>query len=278
MRTFKAFTETKARFMEATGISAPITYEQWLVLPDEHKAVALYINFFAEITLAWTKAEAEFVEEDDAVSIILQYLMKNVPIITANPKKYTGSYIYRVAYNCMGCLRRVKSESFRYYNTISNYQTDVEDREINIFDNIEDESDPYIHLAADILASIYEELDKDTKSVINNILNGKKLTNKAKERESDIYAYLRKVFAKVADQYLVPKLLCETFSDVLKYDTLIDSAVVVMRDGVKAIYCGEKRVATNGKTDIVFMGPTQDYIIPASATYDLKVVDVQMYE
>lgn len=102
------FIETKNMFENAIGVKYPLTYEGWLAVRDELKAAALYVQFFDEITLAWSKAKSNFTSDEDGVSTVMQYLIKNVPIVMNEPKKYNPKYIYRVAYNCMGCLRRVQ--------------------------------------------------------------------------------------------------------------------------------------------------------------------------
>lgn len=282
---YHEFKEAKERYESAIGKKAPITFDEWFSLPDSHKAAALFINFYNQITLAWTKAKADFTEDEDGLSIVMQYLMKNVPIIESNPNKYSESYIYKVSYNCMSCLRRVKSEIARDKECVSEWfmvdsplGNGVKDC-ISTFDLIGmDELADKLHLAADLLYDLYGELDAEEKSVINNILKGTRVTKKAKERESEIYTTLRYAFRKFASDFSNPSLVCNTFADVLKYDDLIDSAVVIMRDGTKTVYCGEKRISPNGKTEIVFFGPTQDYVMPINRTYDLKVVEFEMYD
>ena len=280
---YHEFKEAKERYESAIGKKAPITFEEWFTLPDSHKAAALFINFYNQITLAWTKAKADFVEDEDGLSTVMQYLMKNVPIIETNPNKYSETYIYRVAYNCMGCLRRNKTDVARCKECVSEWHSKDScyggSDESSYFDFIGmDELADKLHLAADILYDLYGELDRDEKAVINNILKGTRLTKKSKERESEIYTTLRYAFRRFAADFATPSLICNNFADVLKYDDLIESAVVIMRDGTKAVYCGEKRISPNSKTEIVFFGPTQDYVMPINLTYDLEVVEVEMYD
>lgn len=280
MINYPEFQEAKKRYEAAIGITAPITFEEWFALPDSHKAAALFINFYEQITLAWTKAKSDFTEDEDGLSIVMQYLMKNVPIIESNPKKYASSYIYKIAYNSMGCLRRAKSDISRHKEVISEWYTNETIGEASLFDLIgSDMLADKLHIAADILYQLYEEvLDTDEKAVVNNILRGTKLSKRTMARESEIYTTLRYAFRRFAADFANPSLICNCFADVLKYDGLIESATVVMRDGTKAVYCGEKRVSSNGKTEIVFFGPTQDYVMPIKLTYDLKVLEVEMYD
>lgn len=283
---YPEFKEARERYESAIGKKAPITFDEWFSLPDSHKAAALYINFYNQITLAWTKAKADFTDDEDGLSIVMQYLMKNVPIIESNPNKYSETYIYRVAYNCMGCLRRNKSEAARFKECTSEWFTNRScygdtgnTDEASYFDCIGmSEIADKLHLAADILYDLYGELDTDEKCVINNILRGSKLTKRSKERESEIYTTLRYAFRRFAADFATPSLVCRSFADVLKYDDLIDSATVIMRDGTKAVYCGEKHIYPNTKTEIVFFGPNQDYVMPINQTYDLEVIEVEMYD
>lgn len=280
---YHEFREAKERYESAIGKKAPITFDEWFSLPDSHKAAALFINFYNQITLAWTKAKADYTEDEDGLSTVMQYLMKNVPIIEANPNKYSETYIYRVAYNCMGCLRRNKTDVARCKECVSEWHSKDScyggSDESSYFDFIGmDELADKLHLAADILYDLYGELDRDEKAVINNILKGTRLTKKSKERESEIYTTLRYAFRRFAADFATPSLICNNFADVLKYDDLIESAVVIMGDGTKAVYCGEKRISPNSKTEIVFFGPTQDYVMPINLTYDLEVVEVEMYD
>ena len=283
---YPEFKEARERYESAIGKKAPITFDEWFSLPDSHKAAALYINFYNQITLAWTKAKADFTDDEDGLSIVMQYLMKNVPIIESNPNKYSETYIYRVAYNCMGCLRRNKSEITRYKECMSewyakdSYCDNANNKSYSSYFDLMgmDELADKIHLAAEMLYDLYDELDKDEKAVIKSILTGSKLTKRTKERESEIYTTLRYAFRRFAADFATPSLVCRNFADVLKYDDLIDSATVIMRDGTKAVYCGEKHIYPNTKTEIVFFGPNQDYVMPINQTYDLEVIEVEMYD
>ena len=104
------FMETKVRFEAATRCNYPISYDEWMALPVGLKAAALFVNFYAQVTLAWQKAKAEYTSDEEGIGVVMQYLLKNTDIISNDPKKFSPNYIYRVAYNCMGCLRRVQRD------------------------------------------------------------------------------------------------------------------------------------------------------------------------
>ena len=87
------FKETKTMFENTIPVNFPISYEVWISLKDDIKAAALYVNFYDQITLAWQKAKSDFTSDEDGVSTLMQYLIKNVPIIVNDEKKYKPSYI-----------------------------------------------------------------------------------------------------------------------------------------------------------------------------------------
>lgn len=115
------FSTAFVNFSNACGYMEPITYEEWSSLKDDNLRVCyLYCQFYDQITLAWYKAKADFISDADGLSCVLQYLMKNVPKIMNEPKRFTSSYIYRISYNCMDCLRYVQRDKDRYHNETSN--------------------------------------------------------------------------------------------------------------------------------------------------------------
>ena len=100
-----AFIETKNLFISYLQYTGPLSFEQWMDVPEDQKAAVLFVQFFDQITLAWYKADSlRRGSAEDGVSTVLQYLQKNVPIIGSTPKKFTPAYIYRVAYNCLYCI------------------------------------------------------------------------------------------------------------------------------------------------------------------------------
>lgn len=275
----KEFKDTFNLFSEAIGLTFPINYTTWMSIPNRLKAAALFVNFYDQITLAWTKACSEFTDDEDGVSTVMQYLMKNVPIIMDNPKKFAPAYIYRVAYNCMGCLRRVQREQDRYAYTVSQF-TVVNDDVLDLFDTIIG-SDCFTASELEKLRmemrNIILNMDKDTIKVVEHLLDGKKLTKKAAAKEPEIMADLRKTFAKYRSTLIPEDNRFATFKDVLDCEDIIDSATVEMRDGVKAVYCGEKRISPiTGKTEVVFFGPDRDYVLPVGIAGELVVTEVEM--
>ena len=112
MGTKTPFFETKDMFIQYLGYTKPYSYAEWKSLKEDDRAAALYVQFFSQIILAWRKNKTSAVEDEDGVDVILQYLIKNVPKISEDSKRFTPNYIYRVASNCMVpiCSRVQKSQ------------------------------------------------------------------------------------------------------------------------------------------------------------------------
>ena len=89
-------------------------YSTWSHKPSDTKAAYLFLNFFPAINSAWYKKKTfAFIDEAEAVSLVLQYLSKNVAKIDKDKKRYTSSYIYTVCVNCMSILHWRKCDRAR---------------------------------------------------------------------------------------------------------------------------------------------------------------------
>ena len=95
-------------------------YEEWIATPEDLKAAALYVHFYPQIMLAWHKCKRDYVEEETAVSTVLQYLHKNVPRIEWQRKRYSPQYIYQIAFNALYCLTRNESNHTWLYDVMFN--------------------------------------------------------------------------------------------------------------------------------------------------------------
>lgn len=105
MANLAAFYETRNLFIQYTQFVKPLTFDQWKLVPQDHKAAVLFVQFFDQVCMAWNKYnKLEMVPAEDGVSTVLQYLEKNVAKILDEPARFTPAYIYRVAYNCMSCI------------------------------------------------------------------------------------------------------------------------------------------------------------------------------
>lgn len=172
MSKFAAFHDTRNFFIELTGYKKPLTFEEWQQKPDDFKSGLLFIQFYNEITLAWDKADSlDFGDDNEGVSTVLQYLEKQVrqtlyylkadptkkaPVefrrnnpdevveverrtIEENPQKFSGGYIYRIAYNCLYCIcgHDRKCDKDRINNETSSIVM-YDGEELDLFDTIAD--------------------------------------------------------------------------------------------------------------------------------------------
>lgn len=180
-----AFYETRNLFRSYTGYTRPLSYNDWLLVADSDKAAVLYVQFFDEITLAWNKTKSFYALEEDAVSTVLQYLSKNVPILINDPKRFTSAYIYRVAYNCLYCISHdIKRDRERYENETSNIVICGEDV-LDLFDTVithDDEID--VRAARTEFWRVIETMGPETEKVINHILNGESLGKVSKRNKA----------------------------------------------------------------------------------------------
>lgn len=192
-----AFSETRNLFITTTGYTRPLSYDEWMMIPSEHKAAVLFVQFYDEITLAWYKTKSFFVVEEDGVSTMLQYLMKNVPIIEKDPKRFKPSYIYKVAYNCLYCISHdIKRDIERYENEVSNIVTSGEDQ-LDLFDTVVSKSDMYEEISRQEFWAIIEDMGVKTQKVINYLLNGESLGTVSKRSKSYATDPLRDVAVSI---------------------------------------------------------------------------------
>lgn len=192
-----AFSETKKLFMESTGYTRPVSYAEWILIPQEHKAAVLFVQFYDEITLAWYKTKSFFVLEEDGVSTMLQYLIKNVPIIENDPKRFKPSYIYRVAYNCLYCISHdIKRDIERYEKEVSNIVMSGEDQ-LDLFDTVVANTDIYEELRRKEFWAVIENMGVKTQKVVNHLLNGESLGTVSKRSKSYATDPLRDIAVSV---------------------------------------------------------------------------------
>lgn len=128
------FRETRKIYIEYLQYTKPLSYVEWVALPDDHKAAALFVQYFDQIELAWYKAKSFFTTEEDGVYTTMQYLMKNVEKIKNDSKRFSPKYIYKVAYNCLYCICHDPIvEKIRWETTDSNIVIH-EGKELDLFD------------------------------------------------------------------------------------------------------------------------------------------------
>lgn len=104
--TTNAFNDTLNIFMQYIGYKEPYTYAEWCNLPQDYKCAALYVQFYQQVNLAWLKANhtkngTQIADSEDCLSIVMQYLMKNVEKIEQDEARFTPNYIYTVCHQCL---------------------------------------------------------------------------------------------------------------------------------------------------------------------------------
>lgn len=193
------FYETKKLFTDYIQYTKPLSYVQWLALNDDHKAAALYVQFFNEIILAWNKVKSYDGDDDEAVETVLQYLIKNTEIIKKNPDRFKASYIYRVAYNCLYCIcHDRKCDKERREFEISAIQCDSQGDEFNLLDSfIRDSDSVEYEIDKHLFWSIIEDLDVDSKTLVDNIIKDGKLPTDLSVENKQVVAELRIKFANL---------------------------------------------------------------------------------
>ena len=179
------FKETLKIFREFAGYSEPITFESWASINNTDTQLAfLYCQFYDSITLAWYKGKAEYVTEEEGVSCVLQYLLKNVPIIQKSSKRFNPAYIYTVAYNCIYCLREVQRDINRYNYETTNIQC-CNDGEIDLCDLVPHRDKDYIsEKESELFWAIIKDMGIETEKVVNHLLNGESLRKTSKRCKS----------------------------------------------------------------------------------------------
>lgn len=211
MARVEALYETRSFYRNYVDISKDLSFNEWNSLPRELKSIALYLVYFNEIVLAWEKANTlDFIECEEGVEIITQYLEKNVSVIENNPARYTASYIYKVAYNCMYCIcHDRKRDKDRLANEMSAIVV-KDGEEFNLLDLASNKRDAYDELENDSFESefwaVIEDSGLDTEKVMRYLLSNdasdlKKLSKSNRQYESDP---LRNVSVPLDD---VPKIL-----------------------------------------------------------------------
>lgn len=134
------FSTTRRMFINYLQYRQPFSYAEWNELDEDHKAAALFVQFYDQIVLAWYKTKSYYTLEEDAVECALQYLVKNVPVIEKHPERFSASYIYKVAYNCLYCIcHDIKRDRDRWELEVSNIVETESGDTVDLFDTAVDE-------------------------------------------------------------------------------------------------------------------------------------------
>lgn len=209
------FKETLNIFKLALENENYSTYWEWMLIPNNFKAAALYVQFYDEITLAWSKTNKPFIEEETAISTLMQYLIKNVDIIKENRKRFTPNYLYKIAFNAFYPLGRIQRNidewlyrrKFYDVNIELLYQCELDSDNVGYTDPFYISKffveDTYFSDEQDQIWDIINSCDEDTKRVIESLLGGralgKKLTAKYEKIVSELRLKLKKILSLITN-------------------------------------------------------------------------------
>lgn len=201
------FYQTRNMFKEACGWEHPLTYDDWMKVSDDMKAAILYIQFFDQVTLAWSRLRTPAAVEEECVSEVLMYLQKNVDKIRSDEKRFTPAYLYRVCYNCIYC-RSVDPYSGQtaatswYNNTTSNIMNGPEDT-FDLFDLTESkssasypESEEEHNTEVNTFWQRVQEIGEDAVEVADDLISGESTSNVTEARKAEIIQKLRELFVE----------------------------------------------------------------------------------
>lgn len=277
----KQFEIARKRFDEAAkayAISFPMEYKTWITLPREIKAAALYLNFYQVIQLSVynTTKNSPHVTDEDVLSVCLQAIVKNVSIIEDHEKRFTSAYMYTVIHNAVISITRTVKNRAYYTNTVScNLHCTETGSDLDLMDlaNMNNEYSEN-HLYESEFWDDIESMDAITLKYVDFILNGGYFGKKLEANEYKIVNGLKCKLAKYLPSYLQEfDSKFTSFMDVCQ-DQNIDSVTCIMRDGSKAVYCGEKIVNNSGDVTYIFMGAEKDYYVPFKMTHMIEVIAI----
>ena len=177
------FQATKKMFKEYafSKTSFPITFEEWSALDDDLKGAALYINFYSEIILAWSKFDNSPCDTETIVSDFLMTLVKNVDKIMESPKRYKPGYIYTLAKRSFICMVRQPKYTRVFETEISNEVSTANDDIMDLFDLVPHEDEPYeVVQHHEALWTIIRGMGPKAEKVANHLINGEPLTRARK--------------------------------------------------------------------------------------------------
>ena len=188
---YSPFISTKQMFKDyLTGYSFPITFETWLAADEEEKAALLFVNFYDQIILAFSKSNAEYVLAEDAVSTILMVLTKNATILQTvkdGKKRFTPNYFYTVAWGAFYSLvRSVANKARNDHEICSEIEYSDSDISVNLFDFVPSYDDTYeLRQAKEAVWDIIAHMGPKAEKVVNHLINSKDTLHKVSKSSSE---------------------------------------------------------------------------------------------
>lgn len=219
------FYQTRDMFLDyLSGYPKHPTFVEWNNADSDDKAALLYVAFFSEVTLAWEKTTTSlgivYVSQEDGVSTVLQYLMKNVDKIAADEKRYSPGYIYKVCYNCLLSLWRTRgTDAQRSACEISNEYVDG-DVDVNLWDLVPSEDDDIeTQETKEAIWTVIRHMGPKAEKVVNHLINPSdtlhRVSQKSSERATDRLADVSVSPEEYNEILEELKVKLEPFRDVL---------------------------------------------------------------
>ena len=269
---------TKASCANYTQYTRPLSYAEWLVLPFGKKAAVLFVQFFTQITLAWQKVKSFYTPEEEAVTTMFQYIMKNIPLIEAEEKKFTPQYMYKVAFNCLYCIcHDIKRDRDRWELETSNLVA-TENDEIDLFDRVVSDDSLQVEAARCNLWDLVDRLPADYKNYIAWLLGEKLEKGLSAARKNEIKENLKVLLTPYSDLYDPQEVTIKTFGDIARHEELVKSAVITLNNGLQVCYYKSEIFKRKGEMLVNFFGPDRDYTYRVEDAEFFKVTDIEWAE
>lgn len=202
----------------------PISYEEWYQADEDSKAALLFVNFYKEIALAWSKWTAPYFSQEDGVSIAMQYITKQVDKLMVNPKLFTPQYFYAVLWNAFGGYVRSRvTDKLRCDSEMSCFVEETDglgqSTVVNIIDLFPSHDDDYeVAQAKEAIWTIIESLGPKAEKVVNHLINPKdSLRRTSKKDISWEKDRLRDVFVSSEEYPIIIEQLESALEPYLDY-------------------------------------------------------------
>lgn len=281
-RKINQFEEAKSRYEAAINIPHPIEYKSWIQLPDDQKAISLFLTYYDIIVNEAFKASyTELTDEDKLHAVNYILITRLVRNIKGNPEKYTCGYITISMRHAFSYFNRMRHDNGHRTNDCSIdavISATAEIKPIAYSDIFVDKQD-VLHDRAickvhNLIFEHLDEFDTDTRRVIKCLVKNKPIPSSLKPKVLRVMTTLRELLAEPYSYISEGNIYCETFEDVAICEDLIAEATVLMSDGVEASYFGDKIVRKNNSVYYIFYSDNGEYQLSRKSAYGLKVLNV----
>ena len=231
------FIQTRNMFRDyLSGYSKSPNYNEWKNAAEDDKAALLFVTFYQEITLAWYNAVTSngvvYVSQEDGVSTVIQYLMKNVEKIEEDEKRYTPQYIYQVCYNCLLSLWRTRTTDMQRCAVEVSPDFEVESAGcilgknfkeggvVNLWDLVPSEDeDLETQQTKEAVWNIIRHMGPKAEKVVNHLINPSdtlhKVSSKSSERATDRLADVSVTKAEYEEILAELRIKLAPYKDIL---------------------------------------------------------------